>query len=107
MYKIKEKFKNKIDFLIEITWLIAIFLVPILFIRNLYNSFEVPKIILFRSLTEIMLFFYLIKLLFYGLPNIRYFKKRLKYFLPAFLFIFFVFLSSFLSDMSWFSFFGG
>ena len=107
MYKIKAKIENKIDFLMEAIWLLIVFLVPIFFLRNLYNCFEVPKIILFRSLTEVLVFLYIIKLIFYGFPGWQYFKQRLKYFLPAIIFIFFVLFSSIFSKISWFSFFGG
>src|SRR6056297_3666752 len=104
MYKIKAKIENKIDFLMEAIWLLIVFLVPIFFLRNLYNCFEVPKIILFRSLTEVLVFLYIIKLIFYGFPGWQYFKQRLKYFLPAIIFIFFVLFSSIFSKISWFNF---
>ncbi len=102
----KHKIKNNIDSLLEFVWLTAIFLVPLLFIRSLYNSFEVPKIVLFRTLTEILVFLYLIKLIFNGFPGFEYFKKRLKYFIPAIVFILFMIISTLFSDVGWFSFFG-
>src|SRR6056297_1092281 len=103
----KDKAYKKIDILLEITWLVIIFLVPAFFLRSLYNSFEVPKALLFRSLTEFLFFLYVLKIIFYGLPSFKYFKKRLKYFIPAFIFIFFIILTTIFANSPWFSFLGG
>jgi len=57
-----------LDSLIEVTYLVVIFVVPLWFSYwfPTYNIFEFNKIILFKILTWVLLFFTFLKIVFYG-----------------------------------------
>lgn len=97
---------RKIDRALEVIWLAIIFFIPLYFDRNLYNVFEIPKNILFQGLVEILLFVYIIKLILQVRPAIEVIKKRIKYFIPAIIFIIVLGISTLLSQVQWFSFWG-
>ncbi|MDA2936359.1 O-antigen ligase family protein [Patescibacteria group bacterium AH-259-L05] len=98
--------QRKIDIVLEAIWLAIIFFIPIYFDRNLYNVFEISKNILFQGLAEILLFVFLVKLVLYTKPVIQVIKKRIKYFIPAIVFIAVLGISTLLSSVPWFSFWG-
>ena len=98
--------KNKLDFILEFIWLMIVFLVPLFLIRGVHNAFEIPKNILFQSLTEVLLFFYLVKLIVDGWPGKKFLWSRVKYFWPALIFITVLGFSTIFSQVPWFSFWG-
>ncbi|MDA2922298.1 O-antigen ligase family protein [Patescibacteria group bacterium AH-259-L07] len=117
-----------IDVILEAIWLAIIFFIPLYFDRNIYNVFEIPKNILFQGLVEILLFVFLVKLVLYTKPvidpvrdkkllvsatfkkwisnGVEVIKKRIKYFIPAIVFIAVLGISTLLSSVPWFSFWG-
>jgi putative inorganic carbon (HCO3(-)) transporter len=97
----KEKMITQI---MEFIWLLIIFLIPLYFDRFIFNSWEIAKNILFQILTEILLSLFLIKIIFFNIaPEI---KRRIKFLIPAFIFIFFLGISTIFSNVFWFSFWG-
>lgn len=100
----ENKIKRIIDIALEVLWLAIIFFVPIFFLRQCHNNFEIPKNILFQILTEILLFFYVVKLVIS--PKDQNWLKRIKKFWPAIIFIFILGISTVFSQVKWFSFWG-
>ena len=102
---------NKIlDKSLEIVWLLTIGLMPIYFNPFTYSLWEISGAILFYFLTEILLIIWLAKIIltlkhFNILAWQKYFFK-IKYILPAFIFIFLMGLSTFFSESPYLSFFG-
>ncbi|MDD3101539.1 MAG: O-antigen ligase family protein [Patescibacteria group bacterium] len=97
---------KKIDIVIEILWLAIIFFIPVYLDQGLYNVFEVAKNVLFQNLTEILLFVYLVKFILFYRENIKIFRQRIKYFIPAGIFIAILGVSTIFSQVPWFSFWG-
>jgi len=97
---------KKIDLVIEILWLVIIFFIPVYLDQGLYNVFEVAKNVLFQSLTEILLFVYLVKFILFRRESIEIFRQRIKYFIPAGIFIAILGISTIFSQVPWFSFWG-
>ena len=60
----KQKIIKICDIFIEVSWLIIIFLIPILFSywRINYNLFQLPRAVFFSTLTELMLLCYVLKI---------------------------------------------
>ncbi|OQX71727.1 hypothetical protein B6D52_00425 [Candidatus Parcubacteria bacterium 4484_255] len=100
----EKKIKKIIDIALEALWLAIIFFVPIFLLRQCHNIFEIPKNILFQILTELLLFFYVIKVILFPKDKDRW--AKIKSFLPAFVFIFVLGLSTIFSQVKWFSFWG-
>ena len=98
------KIKKIIDIVLESLWLVIIFFIPVFFLRQCHNIFEIPKNILFQILTEILLFFYIVKVII--LPQTKRRWAKIKLFWPAFIFIFILGISTILSQVRWFSFWG-
>ncbi|TSC95589.1 MAG: hypothetical protein Athens101410_463 [Parcubacteria group bacterium Athens1014_10] len=99
----RERIEKYIEIILEVFWLLIIFLIPIYF--NWYHSysvFELGKIVVFRVLVEIMLLFFLLKILFFKLKTKVYFKKLL----PFFAFFLVVSLATFFSSHFYISFWG-
>ncbi|MFA6146420.1 MAG: O-antigen ligase family protein [Patescibacteria group bacterium] len=97
---------KKIDIVIEVLWLVIIFFIPVYLDQGLYNVFEVAKNVLFQSLTEILLFVYLVKFILFYRESIEVFRQRIKYFIPAGIFIAILGISTIFSQVPWFSFWG-
>ncbi len=93
----KKRIRKIIDIVLEALWLAVIFFVPVFFLRQCHNIFEIPKNILFQILTEILLFFYIIKIILFPTNN-RDRWNKIKSFLARllFLFLFWEFLRFFL-----------
>ena len=100
----ENKIKRIIDIALEALWLAIIFFVPIFFLRQCHNIFEIPKNILFQILTEILLFFYIIKVILFSRSRDRW--AKIKSFWPAFVFILVLGVSTIFSEVRWFSFWG-
>ncbi len=100
------KRKNWLDISLEAGWLAIIFFVPLFFLREMHNVFEIPKNILFQTLTEILLFIYLVKIVLGGLPGREFLWQRIKYLIPTFIFIVILGVSTVFSQVPWFSFWG-
>ncbi|OQX71451.1 hypothetical protein B6D52_01415 [Candidatus Parcubacteria bacterium 4484_255] len=100
----EDKIEKIIDIILEIFWLTIIFFVPVFFLRQCDNVFEVPKNILFQTLTEFLLFFYVIKIILFPKDKNRW--TKIKAFLPFFIFIFILGISVIFSQVRWFSFWG-
>ena len=99
--------KINLDNIIEAIWLLIVFCVPLYFQQSLSNAFEVPKNILFQSLTELLLFLFLIKIVLVGgFTKLNDFSRRIKFLIPAFLLILIFGLSTMISRVPWFSFWG-
>ena len=81
-----DKIRKIIDIVIEALWLAIIFFIPIFLFRQCHNIFEIPKNILFQILTEVLLFFYIVKVIIFRQSKNNWVK--IKSFLPAFIFIF-------------------
>jgi len=99
--------KISLNNIIEAVWLLIVFFVPLYFQQSLSNAFEVPKNILFQSLTELMLFLFLMKIvLIGGFTKLNDFSRKIKFLIPgAFLLIVFG-ISTIFSRALWFSFWG-
>ena len=102
----KAKLFNRVDIVLEAIWLAVVFFIPIFFLRGMHNVFEIPKNILFQSLVEILLFVYLLKLMLYGWPGKQVLWQRIRYLIPGFIFIIVLGVSTILSQVHWFSFWG-
>lgn len=50
-----------LDGVIEFLWLTVVFALPLVFLPSLYTTFEIPKVVLFRVVTWIMLLLFLIR----------------------------------------------
>ena len=99
--------KINLDNIIEAIWLLIVFCVPLYFQQSLSNAFEVPKNILFQSLTELLLFLFLIKIVLVGgFTKLNDFSRRIKFLIPAFLLILIFGLSTMISRVPVFSFWG-
>ena len=93
-----------IDIALEAFWLAIIFFIPVFLFRQCHNIFEIPKNTLFQILTEILLFFCIVR--FIISPKNRNKWAKIKSFWPAFLFIFVLGISTIFSQVKWFSFWG-
>jgi O-antigen ligase len=51
-----------LDEVIELLWLTVVFALPLVFLPSLYTTFEIPKVVLFRVVTWIMLLLFLIRI---------------------------------------------
>ena len=100
----ESKIKRIIDIALEALWLAIIFFVPVFFLRQCHNIFEIPKNILFQILTEFLLFFYIIKIIIFSGNRDRW--AKIKSFWPAFVFILVLGVSTIFSEVKWFSFWG-
>jgi len=100
----ENKIKKIIDIALEALWLAIIFFIPIFLFRECHNIFEIPKNTLFQILTEILLFFYIVKAIIFSKNKNKW--TRIKNFWPAFLFIFILGISTVFSQVKWFSFWG-
>jgi len=100
------KKKNELDIVLETIWLIIVFFVPLFFLREMHNVFEIPKNIIFQTLVEILLFVYLLKIILYGSPDKGFLRQRVKYLIPGFIFIIILGVSTIFSQVPWFSFWG-
>jgi len=100
----ENKIKKIIDIALEALWLAIIFFIPVFFLRQCHNIFEIPKNILFQILTEILLFFYIVKVILF--PRNRDRWAKIKSFWPAFVFILILGISTIFSQVKWFSFWG-
>jgi len=98
------KIKKIIDIVIEALWLAIIFFIPIFLFRECHNIFEIPKNILFQTLTEVLLFFHIVKVIIFRLSGNNW--AKIKSFLPAFIFILILGISTVFSEVKWFSFWG-
>lgn len=97
------RIERVIDLILEISWLLIIFLLPIYF--NWYQSydvFEIGKIVLFRIMVEIMAIFFLLKILFFKVKS----SFSLKKLLPFIIFFLVVILATFFSPYFYTSFWG-
>jgi len=100
----ENKIKKIIDIALEALWLAIIFFIPVFLFRQCHNIFEIPKNTLFQILTEILLFFYIVKVIIFSKNKNKW--TRIKNFWPAFLFIFILGISTVFSQVKWFSFWG-
>jgi len=62
----ENKIKKIIDIALEALWLAIIFFIPVFLFRECHNIFEIPKNTLFQILTEILLFFYIVKVIIFS-----------------------------------------
>ena len=56
-----QSFKNKLEKAIEFLWLGTIFVVPLIFIPNIFTTFELAKVVFFRGLVLIMMLLSILK----------------------------------------------
>lgn len=63
-----------LDEVIEFLWLTVVLALPLVFLPSLYTTFEIPKVVLFRVVTWIMLLLYLIKI---GRHGIKFGKSKM------------------------------
>ena len=101
-----KKIHFSLDIIIEIGWLAIFLLSPIYFDTLIYQPFPTAWQVSFYTLLQITLFFWLIKIIFNFSEFKNEFKKRVKYILPFFIFLIFVFISTLLSRSLSFSFWG-
>lgn len=105
---------NLIEFLIEVNYLLIIFLIPVWFsyFFPTYNIFELNKIIIFKSLVSTLFFLTAVRLImikahYNSLKNIAFLgKKIIKYYLVPTILIFSLGLTLFFSSNIGQSFFG-
>lgn len=95
---------KRLNLIMEAIWLLIIFLIPVYLDRNLFNPWEPAKNILLQILTEILLFIYLVKVIL--LSGVIRYRDKIKYFLPAMIFIVVLGVSTIFSRVPWFSFWG-
>ncbi len=57
----KDKKIGRMDLLMEIIWLLAVFAVPLVFIPNLFTTFELAKIVVFKGLVTLLLVMWVVK----------------------------------------------
>lgn len=114
-YNFKLKKERVLDLLIEFSYLLVIFLVPLYFsvIFPTYNIFELSKLFILKVFVYFLLFLSVLKYVFYSLRSVSNSSEKInlslffkKYYLIPFIFILGLGLNLFFSINPWQSFFG-
>ncbi len=96
-----------LDKIIEAGWLLIFGLSPVFFCPWVYGTWQIGEYFLFQVLVEIILFVWLVKIILtWEHFNIITFKEKLKFILPAIIFIVVLGLAAIFSRSPYHSFWG-